>query len=103
MNSWEELGDFVEKVAGKRPHTGDLLQEVLSGLPAVYAQLQAENKRLREAAQLAADDAKPVYTSSKNSVAVRKGFEVGGSVMHYEIPPRTIHKLKSALENNDER
>ena len=68
-----------------------------------WEEAEAENKRLREAAQLVLEDAKPIYTTSKNSAAVRKGFEVGGSVKHYEIRPQKIHKLKSALkENNDE-
>ncbi len=55
MKDWKELGDFVESVTGKRPHTGQLLPEALSGLPVVYAQLQAENERLRRAHEEIAD------------------------------------------------
>lgn len=78
MNSWEELGDFVEKVAGKRPHTGDLLQEVLSGLPPVYAQLQAENKRLRKAHEEITDLPNRtggwIYAANISRAALGKGW-----------------------------
>ncbi len=98
--SWDELADFVERVTGKRPHCGDALPKALSGLPEAYDQLLAENKRLRE-------DCKFLLSFAPKDAVPELGHDhtfyytgtYGGDLKLQE----RIDGIKAALEeNNDE-
>jgi hypothetical protein len=67
-----------------------------------YTDLLKDFRALREDTQTLIDGMKPSYTTAKNSSAVRKGFEVSGSIRHYECQPHQIHKLMNVLEAGDE-
>ncbi len=68
-------------------------------LDAQLEALEAENKRLREA--IKGVNFTPVLSTQRNSRAVRKGFEMSGSLMHYKADSAGVHALERALEGGE--
>jgi hypothetical protein len=96
--AWVKYADWLEAQLKYKTSQWEGVKDML----ATELTKNTQHQATETAAQAVIDGMKPSYTTAKNSSAVRKGFEVSGSIRHYKCRPYQIHALMNALEAGDE-
>ena len=61
-------------------------------------QLKRRNAELEKIILSITNNSKEVLTNSKNTIAVRKGFQMSGSVKHYIVSRADFNSLKEQVK-----